>query len=122
DNAGNTSMFSSPALVVANALSVVVNDATSDTGDATPGDGLCETSTGNGICTLRAAIEETNLLAGPNTINFNVAGSPVTITPLSDLPPIDGPLTIDASTQPGSNCAAAVPVLNVELNATNEAG
>ena len=36
--------------------------------DANPGDGVCETAPGNGICTLRAAIHETNALAGDDTI------------------------------------------------------
>jgi hypothetical protein len=36
--------------------------------DANPGDGVCETAPGNGICTLRAAIQETNALAGDDTI------------------------------------------------------
>jgi len=36
---------------------------TSDTVDANPGDGICADSSGN--CTLRAAIMETNALAGP---------------------------------------------------------
>jgi hypothetical protein len=40
------------------------------THDATPGDGICETVAGNGACTLRAAIEETNALAGADTINL----------------------------------------------------
>jgi len=35
----------------------VVN-STGDDGDAAPGNGVCETATGNRICTLRAAIEE----------------------------------------------------------------
>jgi hypothetical protein len=36
--------------------------------DAKPGDGVCETARGNGICALRAAIQETNALAGDDTI------------------------------------------------------
>jgi hypothetical protein len=36
--------------------------------DANPGDGVCETAPGNGICTLRAAIHEANALAGDDTI------------------------------------------------------
>jgi hypothetical protein len=36
--------------------------------DANPGDGVCETAPGNGICALRAAIQETNALAGDDTI------------------------------------------------------
>lgn len=44
-----------------------VNDS-GDAGDANPGDGICATATGK--CTLRAAIDETNRLTGPNTINI----------------------------------------------------
>ncbi|MGB7951982.1 MAG: choice-of-anchor Q domain-containing protein, partial [Candidatus Binatia bacterium] len=40
----------------------------SDVVDANPGNGVCETAAGNGICTLRAAIQETNVLVGPNQI------------------------------------------------------
>lgn len=43
-------------------------NSTVDTTDAAPGDGSCETAPGNGICTLRAAIQETNALAGADTI------------------------------------------------------
>jgi hypothetical protein len=38
--------------------------------DANHGDGHCETVAGNGACTLRAALEETNALAGADTINL----------------------------------------------------
>jgi CSLREA domain-containing protein len=36
--------------------------------DANPGNGVCETAAGNTVCTLRAAIEEANALAGDDTI------------------------------------------------------
>ncbi len=39
-----------------------------DERDDDPGDGMCETDVGNGICTLRAAVQETNALPGPDTI------------------------------------------------------
>ncbi len=55
-----------------------------DGNDATPGDGVCETATGNGICTLRAAIHETNALSGADTIHFESAIS--VIMPNSTLP------------------------------------
>ena len=45
----------------------VVND-NRDIPDAKPGDGVCKTE--YGTCTLRAAVHETNLLTGPNTINI----------------------------------------------------
>jgi len=52
-------------------LNLTVN-STADLPDATPGDGICETSTAphNGECTLRAAIQEANAHAGPDTINL----------------------------------------------------
>jgi len=40
----------------------LVND-TSDVVDGNPGDGVCETTAGSAICTLRAAIQEANALA-----------------------------------------------------------
>lgn len=41
-----------------------------DAHDASAGDGLCETVAGTGNCTLRAALEEANELAGAETINL----------------------------------------------------
>ncbi len=43
-------------------------DDTGDPGDDIPGNGVCATA--GGVCTLRAAIEESNALIGPNTIDF----------------------------------------------------
>ena len=53
--------------VLAQVAVFTVNIA-SDGSDANPGDGVCETAPGNGICVLRAAIQETNALAGDDTI------------------------------------------------------
>jgi len=54
-------------------------DSEADAVDVLPGDGLCATSAGE--CTLRAAIQETNALAGPDDISlpagtymFTIAG------------------------------------------------
>ena len=41
-------------------------DTTNDTVDATPGDGICGDADGH--CSLRAAIQESNALAGEDTI------------------------------------------------------
>jgi len=51
------------------AVTFTVN-STHDDVDWNPGDGVAETAPGNGVCTLRAAIQETNALAGPDTINL----------------------------------------------------
>ncbi len=47
----------------------VVNSAL-DSSDSNIGDGVCQTA--NGDCTLRAAIEEANVTAGSQTINFDI--------------------------------------------------
>jgi len=51
----------------ANAANFTVNQ-TFDGADANPGDGLC--ATGGGSCTLRAAVMETNALAGADSISI----------------------------------------------------
>lgn len=43
-------------------------NSTLDATDVIPGNGICETAAGNGMCTLRAAVQETNALAGADTI------------------------------------------------------
>lgn len=45
-------------------------NSTSDVVDFKPGDGVCETALGNGTCTLRAAIQESNKLAGADIIQL----------------------------------------------------
>lgn len=60
-------------------------NSTLDAVDAKRGDGICETAAGNGVCTLRAAIQESNALAGPDTIvlpagTYTIAISPTTST------------------------------------------
>jgi CSLREA domain-containing protein len=62
----------------------------SDGLDANPGNGVCETMLGNGICTLRAAIQETNALAGDDTIILPPNTYGLTI----DFSPSDNPLII----------------------------
>jgi CSLREA domain-containing protein len=80
------------------AASYVVNDP-GDAPDATPGDGICETATGNGVCTLRAAIQEANASAGVlDTITFtaaptNIGALNASTTPTSSA--ITDPVTID---------------------------
>jgi CSLREA domain-containing protein len=81
-----------------------------DDPDAMPGDGVCATA--GAVCTLRAAIQEANALAGADTINFSIPPSGAkTISPLSALPGITEAVTIDGTTQPGF---AGSPI--IELN------
>lgn len=51
----------------ATAATFTVNSP-ADVPDANPGNGVCETANGNGVCTLRAAIQESNALAGADSI------------------------------------------------------
>ena len=51
--------------ITAEAVTFTVNSTIDDV-DAAPGDGACATV--GGVCTLRAAIQEANALAGPDTI------------------------------------------------------
>ncbi|MGB5540294.1 MAG: right-handed parallel beta-helix repeat-containing protein, partial [Gammaproteobacteria bacterium] len=107
---GSTSEFSNAFVVVRDTL--VVN-STGDAADANPGDGVCFTSgtnfDGDPECTLRAAIEESNALAGADTVNFNIpitepgyTASPLafTLNPASQYPVVTGQVTLDATSQP----------------------
>ncbi|MCB0992531.1 MAG: FG-GAP repeat protein, partial [Acidimicrobiales bacterium] len=115
---GSTSEFSTT--IQAGELLAV--NSTANTGDAVPGDGLCDTgglnSEGDPECTLRAAIDEANASVGHDTITFSVPGSDpgnaggiwtidVGVTPLPDI--VEG-ITIDASTQSGY---ATTPVVEL---------
>ena len=93
------------------AASFIVDD-TGDAADANAGDGTCATA--GAVCTLRAAIQESNALAGADTITFSVTGtiSPGSyidaISDTSGVTTITGPgagsLTIDGSSMGDSPC------------------
>jgi len=58
----------------------------------------------SGAGSLRQAISDANGNSGADTIAFNIPGSGVhTISPLTPLPTVTGPVTIDGYTQPGSS-------------------
>src|SRR5438270_3030633 len=98
---------------------IFVVNSTGDGDDAFPGDGQCETAVGNGVCTLRAAIEETNAHAGGDGIGFSIPTSQpycnattgaCTIYPTKALPNVSDSVNI---TGPGAD------KLNVQ-NVTNQ--
>ena len=70
---------------VARAAALGVNDF-GDANDSIPGDGSCKTLAG--VCTLRAAIQESNALAGTDTVTFLLGAGTPTIKPLAQLPTI----------------------------------
>ena len=94
-------------------------DSVGDVSDWNIGDGICDD--GSGYCTLRAAIEEANTLAGADTIHFNISAGPNTIQPSTPLPNITSPVIIDGYTEPGAlESTADVPAtLMVELGGTD---
>ncbi len=60
-------MIAAPLRAAPNSNTFTVN-TTADATDVAPGDGVCETAPATNNCTLRAAIQETNALAGADTI------------------------------------------------------
>ena len=78
-----------------------------------------------GAGSLRQALLDANAAPGADTIAFNIPGAGVhTITPLTGLPFISSPMTIDGYTQPGAqaNTNATGPlnsVLQIEIDGTS---
>ncbi|MCB0188233.1 MAG: CSLREA domain-containing protein, partial [Caldilineaceae bacterium] len=68
------------AVAITEAVTLVVNDV-GDESDANAGDGECATA--GAVCTLRAALEEANALAGAEVINFDLP-IPASISASSD--------------------------------------
>ena len=112
--------------IAAGAATFTVN-SNDDDSDQTPGDGSCFTGTfiilpGPAFaseCTLRAAMEEANALAGHDTVNFSgslpkIAGV-VEFTPTTALPWILDPIMIDGYSHPDYDQANAneTPVINI---------
>ncbi len=62
-----------------------VNSA-ENSNDVNPGNGVCETAAGNGVCTLRAAIQETNALPGADTITFSISPDNAPIDRVIEVP------------------------------------
>jgi CSLREA domain-containing protein len=117
-NTGPTTSAStaSAAVIAAGSMTFTVN-STSDAADASIGDGICATSAGD--CTLRAAINEANKHAGPDTILFNILGTGVqTIQLASRLPSLSdgsGGTTIDGYSQPGAQANTDSLVSNAKI-------
>lgn len=94
------------------AATFVVNH-TGDSNDSSAGNGVCRTS--GGVCTLRAAIQESNTTTALDTITFAIDSGPQRISLLGTLPTITRPIIIDGWTQPGF---ADVPLIEVRGTST----
>lgn len=66
-------------VAAANSQSIFTVNSSTDATDVNPGDGICETGTGNGICTLRAAVMEANNFGGTDTILVPAGNYTITI-------------------------------------------
>ncbi len=81
-----------------------VVDSVGDDSDAQLNDGICATA--GGVCTLRAALNQSNADVGPNRIEFNIPGAGPHLIELTDRLPVisdmTGGVTIDGYTQPGA--------------------
>ena len=55
-------------------------NSVADVVDSSPGDNICETATGNGICTLRAAMMEANLKFDSESVTINVPAGTYLLT------------------------------------------
>ena len=94
-------------------IAVFTVNSTGDGMDAIPGDGICDDGTGD--CTLRAAINESNVTPGYNKIAFDIEGTgPHRIQPATAYPPIIDPVIIDATTEPDYSGSPLV-----EIDGTN---
>ena len=95
-------------------------NVTSDEPDNLPGDGLCQTASGD--CSLRAALEEANVLPGLDAIHFNLPGnSPHVILVGSPLPSVTEAVVIDGRSQPDYSDSPTV-VLDGSLAGAQSSG
>ena len=82
-------------------------NSTDDIVDVAPGNGVC--MTGTGVCTLRAAIQEANALAGPDVIKLKAGTYRLTLTGAGEDLAATGDLDItDSVTITGKGAALTV--------------
>jgi titin len=72
---------------------------------------MVTTTADTGAGSLRQAILDSNATPGPNTIDFKIGTGEQSISPLSPLPSITTPVTIDGTTQPGYT---GTPVITID--------
>jgi CSLREA domain-containing protein len=82
-------------VVLANPAAHFVVDSTVDAVDSRTGDGVCRTIAGQ--CTLRAAVQESNALAGPNSIDVPAGTYSLAIPPRNENGADTGDLDITGS-------------------------
>ncbi|HSL17305.1 MAG TPA: hypothetical protein VLB51_05300 [Methylomirabilota bacterium] len=108
-----------PVVVKSRSRAVLTVDSTADDPDFSTADGVCDTddSSGDGPCTLRAAIQQANASSGADAVEFDIPGiGPHTIQPLTRLPTVTEAMTIDATTEPDF---AGTPVVELDGSAAS---
>ncbi|MPZ99756.1 MAG: hypothetical protein GEU80_10550 [Dehalococcoidia bacterium] len=100
------------SMSTAGAQETFVVTSPGDAADVEPGDGECATADGD--CTLRAAIQEANAVAGLDSITFTLDGA-TTITPAAALPVVSDAVALDAAdvTLDGSSAGPDAPGLHI---------
>ena len=94
---------SGPAVAATASMATFTVNSTADTDD-----GTCDATD----CTLREAINAANASAGADEIRFNIPGAgPHTIQPLTELPTVTDPVTIDGTTEPDF---AGTPIIELD--------
>ncbi|MGZ5455956.1 MAG: hypothetical protein ACXW5U_08110 [Thermoanaerobaculia bacterium] len=86
------------ALSLSAHAAIFIVDDDGDAGDANTANGVCATATN--VCTLRAALQQVNALAGTDTIRFDLAGEELVIQPATPVP-VASSMVIDGTTQLG---------------------
>jgi CSLREA domain-containing protein len=93
-------------------------DSTADAVDASPGDGACDDGAGN--CTLRAAIQETNALAGPDTITLPEGAYTLTIPGTGEDAAADGDLDITDDLTITGSVSKSIAIIDANGAVTGE--
>lgn len=105
---------SQPAFVISSAAQTFVVNTTDDSNS-----GTC--NGGAEPCSLRRAINLANQTPGADEISFNINGGGVqTIAPTSELPIIQGVVTIDGTTQPGFNGKPLIEIKGANLGSAGD--
>ncbi len=81
-------------------------------------DGTCDAI----HCSFREAILAANAVAGTDTIAFNLPAGDTVIVPLTDLPAVTDPVTVDGETQPGADCVAWRPIVEIDGSSAGPVG